>query len=58
MGPGFQERDPQISKWDPVSKKGTRKLANGTAIDYRNLLGLKLCFPQLNVSPRNPFLAL
>jgi ABC transporter substrate binding protein len=51
--------------WDPVSKKGTRKLANwdpicrigtrnqqwGPAIDYNNVLGVKLCLLQLNVSP-------
>jgi hypothetical protein len=44
LGPGFPE-------WDPVSRNGTHNQQLGPAIDYSNLLGLKVCFPQLNVSP-------
>jgi len=52
MEPGFQEWDPQISKWDPqISKWDPQIKKLGPAIDYRHLLGLKLCFPQLHVSP-------
>jgi len=50
MGGRVESESPSRLQWDPVSRKGTHKLGMGPAIDYSNLLGLKLCFPQLNVS--------
>ena len=54
MGPGFREGDPQVSKWDPVSRNGTRKLANGTRNCLQQSIGPGALFPALEcVAPQS-----
>jgi hypothetical protein len=51
MGPAFRKGTRKLANWDPICRNGTRNQQWGPAIDYSNVLGVKLCLLQFNVSP-------